>query len=89
MAIQVGDKIQDYSFQMTDGKTHRLSEYSGKTIVLYFYPKDDTPGCTLEAKDFRDQMDAFQAKGAVIFGVSKDNERAIKNFVKSIVFRLI
>lgn len=80
MTVMVGEKIQDYTFEMTDGKTHQLSDFLGKTLVLYFYPKDDTSGCTMEAQDFRDHLDEFKAKGAIIIGVSKDNEKSHKKF---------
>jgi len=57
-----------------------LSDYAGKTVVLYFYPKDDTPGCTTEAKGFTEHADAFAAAGAVVMGVSKDSVAKHDNF---------
>jgi peroxiredoxin Q/BCP len=79
-SVAVGDKVPDFAFQMTDGKTHHFADFAGKSIVLYFYPKDDTPGCTLEAQGFRDHMQEFSAKNAVIIGISKDNEKSHKKF---------
>ena len=60
------------AFVLTDqsGKTHKLSDYAGRPVVLYFYPKDDTPGCTQEACDFRDELPAFKKSNAVVLGVS-------------------
>lgn len=80
MTIQVGDKVPSFTFQMTDGKTHQFSDFAGKSIILYFYPKDDTPGCTLEAQGFRDHLQDFLAKEVVIIGVSKDNEKSHQKF---------
>jgi len=78
--MKVGDLVPEIIFQMTDGKDHQLSDFKGQNIVLYFYPKDDTPGCTLEAQDFRDHLQDFTAKNAVILGVSKDNEKKHQKF---------
>lgn len=65
-----------------DGIIHTLADYKGKWVVLYFYPKDDTPGCTKEACTFRDLTDVFAKKNAVIFGVSKDSVASHKKFSK-------
>ncbi|MCL5100515.1 MAG: peroxiredoxin [Candidatus Marsarchaeota archaeon] len=67
------DKAPEFSLQGSDGKTHTLTEFSGKYLVLYFYPKDDTPGCTTEAKCFNGSMGAIKAAGAEVVGVSSDN----------------
>ncbi len=69
-------------FELPDqnGKKHKLSDYKGKWMVLYFYPKDDTPGCTKEACNFRDNIKKFQEKGVVILGVSKDSVASHKKF---------
>lgn len=70
----LGDKAPDFSMKTDDNSTVTLKEYKGKKhVVLYFYPKDDTPGCTTEAKDFRDLMDAFAKADTVVIGVSKDS----------------
>ncbi len=69
-----------FSLPDQDGKTHSLSEYMGKWVVLYFYPKDDTPGCTVEACNFRDSFHELQKLGVVILGVSKDSVKSHKKF---------
>jgi thioredoxin-dependent peroxiredoxin len=65
-----------------DGKLHRLSDYKGQWVILYFYPKDDTPGCTTEACSFRDEYDYIQENGAVVLGVSKDSVSSHKKFAE-------
>lgn|SRR4030095_13991231 len=73
MASLEGKKAPAFSLEGNDGKKHSLNEYKGKTVVLYFYPKDDTPGCTKEACGFRDGNTALKKSGAVVLGVSKDS----------------
>lgn len=73
-------KAYEFSLPDQDGTIHNLSDYKGKWVVLYFYPKDDTPGCTKEACTFRDLSDTFANKNAVIFGVSKDTVASHKKF---------
>lgn len=73
-------KPTDFSLPDQDGKLHSLSDYLGKWIVLYFYPKDDTPGCTKEACNFRDSFHELQKMGVVILGVSKDSVESHKKF---------
>lgn len=75
-------KAKDFKLQDQDGKEHRLSDYKGKFVVLYFYPKDDTPGCTKEACGFRDTISEIQKLGAVILGVSKDSVASHKKFAE-------
>ncbi|MEM7766366.1 MAG: thioredoxin-dependent thiol peroxidase [Pseudomonadota bacterium] len=70
--IAPGTKAPDFTLQSSDGDTISLADYAGSRLVLYFYPKDDTPGCTNEARDFSALSDAFSAKGARILGVSRD-----------------
>ena len=77
--LEVGDKAPDFELLDQDGKLHKLSDFKGKNIVLYFYPKDDTPGCTAEACDFRDNYPALKKK-AVVIGVSGDDEKSHKRF---------
>jgi peroxiredoxin Q/BCP len=67
-----GQKAPAFRLEGNDGKTHSLEDYRGKTVVLYFYPKDNTPGCTKEACGFRDSGVALKKSGAVVLGVSKD-----------------
>ena len=72
-----------FTLQDQDGKTHSLYDYKGKWIVLYFYPKDDTPGCTTEACNFRDARDAIAEFGnSVVIGISKDSVRSHKKFAE-------
>jgi thioredoxin-dependent peroxiredoxin len=67
------DKAPDFKLSDQDGKQHSLNDYTGKWLVLYFYPKDDTPGCTKEACDFRDNLGALKSLGAEVVGVSADD----------------
>lgn len=80
MTLKVGQKAPDFKLPDENGKLHSLSDYRGKTVVLYFYPKDDTPGCTLQACNFRDDYLKYKAAGAVILGVSPDDERSHEKF---------
>lgn len=80
MTLDVGDLAPDFSLP-TDGNGElSLSALKGKKIVLYFYPKDSTPGCTTQAKGFRDEMAAFEAENCVIIGASKDTVKRHDNF---------
>ena len=73
-------KAPDFTLSDQYEKVHSLSDYKGRWVVLYFYPKDDTPGCTKEACGFRDAVEKFKEKNAVIFGVSKDAIKSHKKF---------
>jgi thioredoxin-dependent peroxiredoxin len=75
-------KATDFEMPDQNGTVHSLSQYLGKWVILYFYPKDDTPGCTKEACNFRDGMDEFQKMGIVILGVSKDSVESHKKFAE-------
>lgn len=77
----VGELVPDFTLQDQDGKTHTLSQYQGKKVVLYFYPKDMTPGCTVQAEGMRDSMNDLEAKGIVVLGVSVDDVKSHKKFV--------
>ena len=80
--VQVGDRAPDFTLTDQEGRTVRLSDFRGrKAVVLYFYPKDDTPGCTKEACAFRDQYQDFQDAGAAVIGVSSDSEESHAKFV--------
>jgi thioredoxin-dependent peroxiredoxin len=70
--IQEGDTAPDFNLKADDGRDVRLSDFRGKPVVLYFYPKDDTPGCTKEACAFRDRRQDMEERGAVVLGVSPD-----------------
>ncbi len=80
MTIAVDAPVPEFTTQATNDTTVTLSELAGKNIVIYFYPKDNTPGCTTEGKDFRDHSAAFDAANTVIFGVSRDSLRVHTNF---------
>ncbi|MBI2404808.1 thioredoxin-dependent thiol peroxidase [Candidatus Gottesmanbacteria bacterium] len=73
-------KAKDFNLPDQDGVMHSLSQYKGKWVVVYFYPKDDTPGCTKEACNFRDALGDLQKLGVVILGVSKDSVASHKKF---------
>ncbi len=75
-------QASDFKLPDQDGKTHQLSDYHGKWVIIYFYPKDDTPGCTTEACNFRDSFHELQAKGVVILGISKDSVKSHKKFAE-------
>jgi len=79
--LKQGDKAPDFTSKDQDGKTVKLADFKGKRVVLYFYPKDDTPGCTKEACSFRDADDVYQKKGIKVFGVSTDDEKSHQKFI--------
>jgi peroxiredoxin Q/BCP len=78
--IEPGQKAPAFSLNDQHGKTHKLSDYAGRPVVLYFYPKDDTPGCTKESCDFRDNLPRFGPSNAAIFGVSILDEASKAKF---------
>jgi peroxiredoxin Q/BCP len=71
--MKIGDKLPAIAFEATNGLTQKLTDYHGKWLVLYFYPKDSTPGCTIEGQRFRDAYAEFQSLNADIFGISRDS----------------
>jgi peroxiredoxin Q/BCP len=80
-AVKLGQSAPNFKLKDTYGKEHSLKDYKGKKIILYFYPKDSTTGCTIEACEFRDGYKLFEDRGAVILGVSMDDEKSHKKFV--------
>jgi peroxiredoxin Q/BCP len=78
--LKAGDKAPDFTANDQNGKTVSLADFKGKTVILYFYPKDDTPGCTAEACDFRDNYQSLAGKGFEVIGVSTDDEKSHKKF---------
>ena len=78
--LEVGTKAPDFTLPDQNGDLHSLSEYKGKKIILYFYPKDNTPGCTKQACGFAERYPQFIEKGAVVLGISKDSVASHKNF---------
>ena len=79
--LKEGDKAPDFSSKDQSGNEVKLSDFSGQKVVLYFYPKDDTPGCTLQACSFRDADDVYKQKGIKVFGVSTDDEKSHQRFI--------
>lgn len=73
MSLEIGDKAPDFTLQSDSGEKVKLSSYRGKKVILYFYPEDDTPGCTRQACDFRDNFAAIQGADAIVLGVSPDS----------------
>jgi thioredoxin-dependent peroxiredoxin len=82
MALAVGTKAPDFNVKDTNGNPVTLTGLAGKKVVMYFYPKDDTPGCTKQACSFRDNYAVYQDKGIVILGVSKDDESSHQAFTE-------
>ena len=78
--VKVGKKVPDFKLPATGDQEIALSDLRGKKVVLYFYPKDSTPGCTKEGQDFRDQYNKFKRQKAVVLGVSRDSIRSHENF---------
>ena len=81
MTLEIGSMAPDFSLPVDGGETLKLSDLRGKNIVLYFYPKDDTPGCTTEAKDFTAQAAAFENANTVVLGMSKDTVAKHEKFI--------
>lgn len=80
MSLALGDTAPDFSLPTDDGKLISLSQLRGKKVILYFYPKDNTPGCTKQACDFRDNFARFKQEGIEVFGISKDSAKAHQKF---------
>ena len=78
--LETGTKAPDFELPDQNGQMHRLSGYRGKKVILYFYPKDNTPGCTKQACGFSERLPLFLEKGAVVLGVSKDSVESHKRF---------
>ena len=78
--LNVGDTAPDFTLSDQFGEIHKLSDYRGKIVVLYFYPKDDTPGCTKEACSFRDNFQEYRKRKMVVLGVSKDSTKSHVKF---------
>ena len=81
MTLKEGDIAPDFSLPASNGETISLKDYIGKKVVIYFYPKDDTPGCTIEACNFRDDHSEITDAGAVVLGVSKDDIKSHNKFI--------
>lgn len=81
MSLAPGESLPDIALELSDGTTVRPSDFAGKKLVLFFYPKDDTPGCTTENKDFSALADRFAAAGTALLGVSKDPAKKHRSFI--------
>lgn len=77
---EIGSQVKDFTLPSTGDKEFTLSDAKGKTVVLYFYPKDATPGCTLEGKDFSDLLPKFKKANAIVFGISRDSMKSHEKF---------
>ncbi len=80
MALQVGDQAPLFTLNDDNNQLVSLQDFRGRSVVIYFYPKDETPGCTREACDFRDSIEQFQKKNAVVLGISKDSVKSHQKF---------
>ena len=80
--LNIGDKAPEFNLPDKDGNMVKLSDFKGKKVVLYFYPKDNTPGCTRQACAFRNVMDVYENMGVKVIGVSKDSQKAHTNFTE-------
>ena len=80
MTLTIGNKAPEFSLYSDEDKLISLNDLRGKRVILYFYPKDDTPGCTKEACDFRDNISSFEDKNTIVLGVSKDSVRKHQRF---------
>ncbi|WP_339794079.1 thioredoxin-dependent thiol peroxidase [uncultured Imperialibacter sp.] len=91
MALKAGDKAPDFEVSDQNGKTVKLSDFQGKKVVLYFYPQDNTPTCTVEACNLRDNYATLKARGYEVLGVSPDSAKKHTNFIKkfSLPFTLL
>jgi thioredoxin-dependent peroxiredoxin len=78
--VKIGQPVPDMELHATDDQTYKLSDLQGKTVILYFYPKDSTPGCTTEGQDFRDSYEEFRKLNAEIIGVSRDTLKSHESF---------
>ncbi|HEV7397280.1 MAG TPA: peroxiredoxin [Pyrinomonadaceae bacterium] len=86
--IEAGAKFPDFSLPNQDGKTVSLSDFNGKWLVVYFYPKDDTPGCTIQGQSFTATKDEFDAAGISVVGVSQDDVASHKDFCDKFDFKV-
>jgi peroxiredoxin Q/BCP len=91
MSLEVGQKAPEFEAKIETGETIKLSDYLGKKVVLYFYPKDATPGCTAQACNLRDNYEALQKAGYIVLGISSDAEKSHVKFIEkqSLPFSLI
>ena len=84
--VKVGKKVPDFKATLTKGSQFILSENLGKNIIVYFYPKDNTPGCTMESESFKDHFQSFRSNNAEIIGVSRDSLQSHEKFIQKYAF---
>lgn len=91
MSLEIGQKAPEFEAKIETGESIKLSDYQGKKVVLYFYPKDATPGCTAQACNLRDNYETLQKAGYIVFGISSDAEKSHVKFIEkqSLPFSLI
>lgn len=82
MVLTAGEKAPEFELMDNEGNSHKLSDYQGQTIVVYFYPRDNTPGCTKEACSFRDAYADFRKEGVEVIGISPDSEQSHSKFIE-------
>ena len=80
--IEINYAVPDFTLMGSDNQEHKLSQYRGKKVILYFYPRDNTPGCSTEACNFRDSNDVFINKNAIIIGISRDSLKSHTKFIE-------
>lgn len=80
--IEINCAVPDFTLMGSDNQEHKLSQYRGKKVILYFYPRDNTPGCSTEAFNFRDSNDVFINKNAIIIGISRDSLKSHTKFIE-------
>src|SRR5436190_17600838 len=86
--LTVGQKFPEFSLENQDGKTKKLQDYAGQWLVLYVYPKDDTPGCTIQGKSFTATKQDFEREGIAVVGISADDVQSHKNFCNKFSFTI-
>lgn len=79
--LNVGAKVNNFNLPDAKGNMHQLNDFLGKRVVIYFYPKDNTPGCTTQACAFRDTYDEFEKRGVIVIGISKDSQKSHQKFI--------
>jgi len=79
--LEIGQTAPNFTLEASTGENISLADFSGRKVIVYFYPKDNTPGCTTEACDFRDHQAEFDTRGVVILGISKDSIKSHQNFI--------
>lgn len=84
--VKLDQIVENFKLPSTGGQDFNLSDHFGRSVIIYFYPKDDTPGCTTEGQDFRDNWDAFNQRNCVIVGISRDSVKSHENFKSKMQF---